>query len=537
MDREIIELISVRVSNLSKFINSNDVYVNEYKKVENSIKDLELSNKLKEYREVCAIMAFAINVACKVSEESIKNRLSINKKNKIVINNDVMLIIQKCLSNKVVFDDVNKVLFNILVLNETTENEEEFIISILGMIDESAILLNYTLVDSANIKAYKDKVDILCKQLIAVSTFCKDSKAYGVMYSDGKFRYVAHTNKGVECKAHYYYVGNEVVPAKLALRPLYEQKIYKLFSNDIEPLGDDDFLFKYDDKDNFVSNIEVLDSISSTGNKTVYFPLFTASLIYRVKMIFSDGKWKLSGNTLLVDEYAKWLKEFIENKLLQFLIYLEKYSGDNKYKVNNIWELVIRSLKSYVVLSAFENEAKVSFLYNTAENNKETLINHLKSIRINILGTDFAYMFGNSNRLEEVYAEILKSTTDTQNYYGMICVTTADFSGYYGLTSFAYKTYLEYLDSGQELNFKNLFLGKNSADSLLLMNTLESEYSKSLYITAGSGGGKGVLTLNILCGLLALGCPIVYADNKPDMAAMLWRMEKIINEANGQTDF
>ena len=47
-------------------------------------------------------------------------------------------------------------------------------------------------------------------------------------------------------------------------------------------------------------------------------------------------------------------------------------------------------------------------------------------------------------------------------------------------------------------------------------------------ILAGSGSGKGVVTLNILATFIADGCPTVYLDYKPDMAAMLWQLERIV---------
>lgn len=45
-------------------------------------------------------------------------------------------------------------------------------------------------------------------------------------------------------------------------------------------------------------------------------------------------------------------------------------------------------------------------------------------------------------------------------------------------------------------------------------------------IIAGSGSGKGVVTLNILAYLLACGSPVVYMDYKPDMSSTLWLLER-----------
>jgi len=45
-------------------------------------------------------------------------------------------------------------------------------------------------------------------------------------------------------------------------------------------------------------------------------------------------------------------------------------------------------------------------------------------------------------------------------------------------------------------------------------------------IIAGTRSGKGVLTMSIYASLIAAGNPVVYLDNKPDMASVLWDLER-----------
>lgn len=46
------------------------------------------------------------------------------------------------------------------------------------------------------------------------------------------------------------------------------------------------------------------------------------------------------------------------------------------------------------------------------------------------------------------------------------------------------------------------------------------------FIAAGSGAGKGVLTLSLLGAFLGSGLPVFYTDYKPDMAPIFWEAEK-----------
>lgn len=46
------------------------------------------------------------------------------------------------------------------------------------------------------------------------------------------------------------------------------------------------------------------------------------------------------------------------------------------------------------------------------------------------------------------------------------------------------------------------------------------------FLAAGSGAGKGVLTLSLVSSALGSGIPVYYIDYKPDMAPIFWRAEK-----------
>ena len=95
---------------------------------------------------------------------------------------------------------------------------------------------------------------------------------------------------------------------------------------------------------------------------------------------------------------------------------------------------------------------------------------------------------------------------------------------------FAFKAYEKMIASNTPVSSKNIVLGKNLKNGMSYTANFASPQQIFATIMAGSGSGKGVLTLSILAGLLAAGHPVAYIDFKPDMAAMLWNMERSMNK-------
>lgn len=61
-------------------------------------------------------------------------------------------------------------------------------------------------------------------------------------------------------------------------------------------------------------------------------------------------------------------------------------------------------------------------------------------------------------------------------------------------------------------------------------NIVTAPFTKWLLpIIAGSRSGKGVLTLNMLLNVIGGGTPLFYLDGKPDMAALLWKLQDRYN--------
>lgn len=93
---------------------------------------------------------------------------------------------------------------------------------------------------------------------------------------------------------------------------------------------------------------------------------------------------------------------------------------------------------------------------------------------------------------------------------------------------FAYKSYGKLIESGVKPSSKNIVLGR-SLDGEDILQNFDDAGNIVTSLIAGSRSGKGVMTLSILAGMIADGCPIAYLDFKPDMSATLWNLERDLN--------
>ena len=100
-----------------------------------------------------------------------------------------------------------------------------------------------------------------------------------------------------------------------------------------------------------------------------------------------------------------------------------------------------------------------------------------------------------------------------------------DKKAYKGEILFAYKPLKRIIESGGKVGIKHTLLGRDLLGHNVTFNFASVEAICSLVI-AGSRSGKGVVTLNMLATFIADGCPTIYLDWKPDMAAMLWNIER-----------
>lgn len=89
---------------------------------------------------------------------------------------------------------------------------------------------------------------------------------------------------------------------------------------------------------------------------------------------------------------------------------------------------------------------------------------------------------------------------------------------------FSYQAYDKFVENGGKVSLNKVIIGR-SLDGSDVLFPLSSNDARVVGIFAGSGSGKGVMTLGLLSAIIANKSPFIYLDYKPDMAALLWDIE------------
>ena len=487
---------------------------------------------LQDYKLACNIIAFGILRIARMSKSEISERF----KSVLNVPADVEPILKKVIGlDSFTLNYCSALLgvkFNVINFDDSCKQQDVVYEKLANMFDTVGTLYNFTPENVSKVSVHKSEVDSLFDRLKLIVERNELSSPYGVMYYRESQGYFLRPTTS-ENSEFYPFKLNYFADYKRGIIPstvTEENNISQLFTEYLCTSEPGEFIF-YD------SNSGSTVNIPENGGKVKFYPIFIASLIFRQKMhckqiTTSDGKngvmWYLDPARMKKDDYIEWLSNFFYNRMMPAVIGsipVEKYS--------TIWQSVTRSLTSYVYLEDYKGVAKVSLIFSFGEKSKDISI-RCKAISDKILDISNG-AFGSSlfpgKTLEKIDSRFLSQSS--QDYSGYIISFTADKTAYYALTSFAYKTYAQMMENNKEISLKSLFVGKTKDDQLLSVD-LSGNTTHSMYITAGSRSGKGVLTLNLLAGLIYSGCPLIYLDNKPDMASMLWQMERELN--NGVVD-
>lgn len=101
-----------------------------------------------------------------------------------------------------------------------------------------------------------------------------------------------------------------------------------------------------------------------------------------------------------------------------------------------------------------------------------------------------------------------------------------DYEAFLNEVLFAYKQYR----AGLKPSLGNALVGMKMNGVPLTINLLDPR-KMLITIIAGSRSGKGTMTMSLLATIFGSGGSVVYLDNKPDIGAMLWDLER---EYSGQ---
>ena len=197
-----------------------------------------------------------------------------------------------------------------------------------------------------------------------------------------------------------------------------------------------------------------------------------------------------------------------QDKLLEFYILLEAPSEQGVLEIQYCMPSRVSKEDSNVVTNT-----RAEKIIDTLKNNI-SLVNKSDSSKLAYRGLRELY-FGKS------YG-ITYSSTVSYRVYSIIATLDAKF---YALApNFAYKPIKAYIAQGKAFDYHNVLIGKSLANTDVFLNL--GKY-KAISLYAASRSGKGVMTLSILCSLLASkNVFFTYGDFKPEMSTVFWNLTK-----------
>lgn len=104
-----------------------------------------------------------------------------------------------------------------------------------------------------------------------------------------------------------------------------------------------------------------------------------------------------------------------------------------------------------------------------------------------------------------------------------------DESKFLNKPSWAYKMMQVKIDNQEPISLIDGLPMGRKANGEVIDFKLDPSSRFLTFIAAGSGAGKGVLTLSVVAGALGSNVPVFYMDFKPDMAPIFWAAEKEYN--------
>ena len=246
-----------------------------------------------------------------------------------------------------------------------------------------------------------------------------------------------------------------------------------------------------------------------------------------------------------VADDAKDIKPFKYNPLVQRLI-ASGLVDKETYKLG--WNKYSESLKRYI-----ENKAKELAVIRAETGSDVEIYKELSAYTIALvvvnyrseLGTQLRICCGDTSKTKQVADRLVarlkaREKTHRSIAQGKLIVGNASLSDT-GLTATigiyqnlaGYQAVPQFL--GELLYNMREGMFKPSINNMIIGVDLSNKIVKApfqkwmLPIIAGSRSGKGVLTLNMLINVIGCGAPLFYLDGKPDMATLLWKLQKKYN--------
>ena len=247
-----------------------------------------------------------------------------------------------------------------------------------------------------------------------------------------------------------------------------------------------------------------LDCINPDGTlRYNYIPNFHVRNIYGV---YRDKNGNLNKEKNW-EKFRVHLVSMLTNVITKIF---KKFKGDELRLSMSLVEL----FTTVIIAEEFDMEKSIkltikSMSLSNIKNSCETIGNMLAN--------------GEALPIDTTCVELINNSSESDGVHNILLVL--DKKAYNSEIAFAYKPLRKILESGGKLGLKHTLLGRDVKGRDVTYN-FESPQAVCSLVIAGSGSGKGVVTLNMLATFIAEGCPTVYVDWKPDMSAMLWDLER-----------
>ncbi|MBQ2892171.1 MAG: hypothetical protein IJE45_04690 [Bacilli bacterium] len=228
-----------------------------------------------------------------------------------------------------------------------------------------------------------------------------------------------------------------------------------------------------------------------------YFAEFHALNVFGIKNVDNPADTTRNWDTML-----PIIEKRFKGIVKQFFL------NSKPEELKEVYGNIQRKLTNCIVIERFDRNTIISMKY--------------KMQGINI-GFNKYFSDNSFNILNRENCKVLNNYVSQNNVNTMFGVFDA--KKFASEALFSYQAYEDLIKSGRKLGLENTVMGRNLDGTSNIYN-LKGNDARLTGLFAGSGSGKGVMTLGLLSSIVANNVPFIYLDYKPDMAEMLWEIEK-----------
>lgn len=226
------------------------------------------------------------------------------------------------------------------------------------------------------------------------------------------------------------------------------------------------------------------------------------------------------------------LEEILTGNLMHWEDEIKEGKKEKEYFATSLDRLKNAIFSAFLVRKANANTIIIDMVLN--EINSDTEKNLRKQIMHRIEATavgKFTKFSDTGDVITDGSVEIGEIKYDKEKGL-MTLAFIHDYEKFKTETLFAYKLYRD--NPSLKPTLKHMVLGqKMNGEFMEFDATDNSGNAKVLSLIAGSRSGKGVLTMSMMAGMLGMGATMLYIDSKPDIASMLWTLERDIKNDKG----